>query len=382
MLGYTIEDSIDRLEKRMKKVEESGGGGASSWNQLTGKPFNTVDSDTLSTDSNQLAVKAVPDDKIILSSGFEMPTLSEELTYLENEAISLDQDVEGIYQNLNHYVDQGFLSNNLYNLDIDYIKSINTDGVWTGDTYRVNGLTFIHRTDNSFKVNGTATANTTFYFMRRAGSNRFELNGGLYYLSGCSGGSASTYSMAITQTIAGQSSELVRVFNNTEEFFYSGLAYPYGFFFSVREGVDFGSGKESGIILAPMISYYDTAEYTPYVPSNKELAVRIDSIGNNYLAEETVIGSFLGKPLYRNVIPSNRTTATSANNWNSIADAPPDIDRVTHFEFLRVTGAIGTVTPQYSRVYNGKIDIYATFTLPITTFTDAYIILEYTKSTD
>lgn len=306
MLGYTIEDSIDRLEKRVKKVEESGGGGgASTWNQLTGKPFNTVDSDTLSTDSNQLAVKAVPDDKIILSSGFEMPTLSEELTYLENEAITLDQDVEGIYQLLNYYADNGFLSYNLHYFSMEDIKETNPDATWGSNTAVYRGVTFTFNEDGSIGMEGTATGSINFFFLRRTGSNKLNIPAGNYFLSGCDDGSTTTYRLGITKTVGGSSIVVATQTDSPVEFNYTNEEAPYGYFIGVS------SGATVNTVIRPMIRPVSitSSEYVPYAPSNIDIAKRTNSSSIKYSEQEEIIGTWTdGKPVYRKVINLTSTT--------------------------------------------------------------------------
>ena len=76
------------------------------------------------------------------------------------------------------------------------IKSLNTSGTWSGDSYTLNGVTFACKSQDgyltSFTVNGTASANT--YFIIADENTWTVLPAGAYTISGCpSGGSDTTY---------------------------------------------------------------------------------------------------------------------------------------------------------------------------------------------
>lgn len=103
---------------------------------------------------------------------------------------------------------------------------------------------------------------------------------------------------------------------------------------------------------------------------------------NIYSEEETRIGTYLDKPLYRKICKVTRTTSTTASAWNVVASAPSNVERVIHIEFLRVNDALGTIISQYSRVYDGNIELYNTFAIGASAMTNAHIVIEYTKTTD
>lgn len=104
--------------------------------------------------------------------------------------------------------------------------------------------------------------------------------------------------------------------------------------------------------------------------------------GSDYSEEEICVGTYMGKKRYVKICPVTRTTQTTANSWNAVASAPSDIERVIHIEFLRVNDALGTIVSQYSRIYNGNIELYNTFTIGATAMVNAHIVIEYTKTTD
>lgn len=94
MKGYTIENSIDLLEKDVKSLKEGGGGGggASTWNQLQGKPFNTLGEEVYNLDG-ALTVNTISADKI------ELPDSS------EHSWDYLSQAIEALAEDVNHFSD-------------------------------------------------------------------------------------------------------------------------------------------------------------------------------------------------------------------------------------------------------------------------------------
>ena len=92
---------------------------------------------------------------------------------------------------------------NLLPVDIVHIKEKNTSGTWSGNTYTQNGVTFTVETDNEgnvidIKVNGTASATTTFYILSNMQSFFNAILGKTVILNGApAGGSASTWRMQL-----------------------------------------------------------------------------------------------------------------------------------------------------------------------------------------
>lgn len=130
----------------------------------------------------------------------------------------------------------------------------------TAVTKTENGLTFTVYADGSVKVNGTASANTSFFV-----STGFSLNSGTYTLSGCpQGGSSSTY--RIRAELAASP--------------YSGLANDYGSGSSltvtnaaIRVYIQIISGYVANeLVFRPMIRKSGDSSYAPYAKSNIELS--------------------------------------------------------------------------------------------------------------
>lgn len=107
MKGYTIENSIDLLEKDVKALKEGGGGGggASTWNQLQGKPFNTLGDELYNLD-DALTVNTISADKIALPESTEhswdylsqaIEALAEDVNHFSDDIAELETKVGEIY---------------------------------------------------------------------------------------------------------------------------------------------------------------------------------------------------------------------------------------------------------------------------------------------
>jgi hypothetical protein len=83
---------------------------------------------------------------------------------------------------------------------LEDIKANNTGGVWNGDSYTQNGVTFTLVKNAlgeiiNVTVNGTATTNTYFYINRNL--QNIIANDGSMKFGGCSNGSATTYAIQL-----------------------------------------------------------------------------------------------------------------------------------------------------------------------------------------
>lgn len=93
MKGYTIEKSIDLLEKDVQALKQGGGGGgASSWSQLQNKPFNTLGEEFYNLDG-ALTLDTVSADKV---------ALPESTQYTWDY---LPQAIEALAEDSNHFSD-------------------------------------------------------------------------------------------------------------------------------------------------------------------------------------------------------------------------------------------------------------------------------------
>ena len=135
----------------------------------------------------------------VITDGYSAPVKSLELT------------LEPI-QNLHGYDKPwaGGAGKNKSPLILANIKTANTDGTWSGNTYTLNDVTFTVNTDsdgnvNGITVNGTASA-TTQMLLYNVPS--YFVVGTQYVLSGCfAGGSAETYKHDILRSDAALATE-------------------------------------------------------------------------------------------------------------------------------------------------------------------------------
>lgn len=85
--------------------------------------------------------------------------------------------------------------------DLDMIKAQNTGGIWTGNVYEFRGVTYTVNSDFTVSANGTATGGNANLILSPQGG--FSIEQGDWILSGCpSGGSSSTYNIAIAGTVS------------------------------------------------------------------------------------------------------------------------------------------------------------------------------------
>lgn len=109
MKGYTIENSIDLLEKDVKALKEGGGGGggASTWNQLQGKPFNALGEELYNLDGD-LTVNTISADKIALpeSSEHSWDYLSQAIEALAEDVNHFSDDIAELGDKFNYSTDE------------------------------------------------------------------------------------------------------------------------------------------------------------------------------------------------------------------------------------------------------------------------------------
>ena len=161
-------------------------------------------------------------------------------------------------------------AHNLLKLDLEEIKSLNTDGTWSGNAYTLNGVTFTVNSDYTISTSGTASANTTFYLHRYSTWTKLPLK----FLSGCpSGGGMDKYILRLVR--GGAFSK-----NDTGEgvlLDQDDIASPVDVTIVVLSG-----NNMSGLTFEPMIRLATDSNptYQPYAMTNKELT---DSLNKEVL---------------------------------------------------------------------------------------------------
>lgn len=142
---------------------------------------------------------------------------------------------------------------------LESLKTDNTNGTWSGNTYSFHNVSFKINTDEKGNVigietSGTANANTTFYVMKD--SNGSEFNG--MTLNGCTNGSPNTYYIAF-----GENSSPYREFIDTGSGVdISGLDEKVGWRFYIF----IANGKSANTTFYPMLRVSTDTDptYEPY----------------------------------------------------------------------------------------------------------------------
>lgn len=149
---------------------------------------------------------------------------------------------------------------NLNPFNIDTVKTLNTVGTWTDNSYVLNGITFVFNDDGSVAVSGTASALCSINI-----TGSYDLNGS-YIISGCpSGGATSTYSLRVYD---GNSTNIADDTGSGVTFEASNLAGCH-----TNVIVRSGAVIATAITFKPMIRLADDTDdtYRPYAKTNKEL---------------------------------------------------------------------------------------------------------------
>lgn len=145
-------------------------------------------------------------------------------------------------------------------------------------------------------------------------------------------------------------------------------------FYSSDQTADVNAGYSN---ILNSIQIEEGSQATPYMPYQN-----LDGM-ETYSTEEQVIGTWLGKPLYRKVA---HYTSTISVGWNGVAFNTLGLSNIS---YLRVVSALGKsgdtyeeLTSHENRVLinkgNNTLSLYSTDTA----FSEVIFILEYTKTTD
>mgnify|MGYP001467781372 CR=1 FL=1 len=144
------------------------------------------------------------------------------------------------------------------------------------ENYTTNGITFTKNNDGSIVANGTATANTKYYFVSEGGT-RENIKAGTYRITGCpSGGSTSSYRLVIGITRVEEKYDDGNGINITVS---SDNTYYFAIFVH-------GGQTVSNLVFKPMIAS-GTAD-RPYEPSTGG----IPSPSPDYPQEITNVGGY------------------------------------------------------------------------------------------
>ena len=180
----------------------------------------------------------------------------------------------------------------------------------TASSETINGITFTVNADGTVVANGTATANTTFFL---AALNTYDLPVGKYILSGCTGGSATTYDLRFWQA----GSTKVNYDEGTEITVGSG---DWNYAILIRSGQ-----TVSNLVFKPMIctkAEWDISqEYVPYALPNPKLtaaAIEVIDNGPKNLLNHTAYTRTVNKVTYTVNADRSIQISSAGNNTQSL----------------------------------------------------------------
>lgn len=149
---------------------------------------------------------------------------------------------------------------NLLRYDLAYLKSKNTTGTWNNNVYTSNGLTITINDDLSIKINGTSTAQETFFINQE----KMYLPTGTYYLSGSINGSNTTYDIRTYNYNSGGISS--QCFTGAKETAFVNNNQNFNVSIVVRNGQTLNN-----VLFYPMLSTTNDTTYEPYIGNNYEI---------------------------------------------------------------------------------------------------------------
>jgi len=213
----------------------------------------------------------------------------------------------------------GGAGKNLLPMTVDGIKALNTSGVWSGNTYTINGGTFQIVTDNdgnvtSVKANGTFTATSVFIFIN---SNDMTTNfakailGQTIVLNGCPARTGNPYVLMFntwgtTSVIYDNGTDLAQ------------LSVP-STINGYRCDIQMYAGTISNVTFHPMIRTSGDASFAPYsniCPISGRDSVVVDDTGKNLLECKCATFTSYGVTFTNNGDGSFKLNGISTGNFS------------------------------------------------------------------
>lgn len=172
---YTIEwKNISRAEVDLSHYKKIWGGSTAAWEQLTDAEKEEYDYEFFDDDQSEYSLEIVDN----VTEGIMNPVTSNAVA---GEVSNLDDEISDM---VNYYGAKNILYNPYY----------------SADGLESNGITYTVNSDGSVTANGTATANSTFYFFHNSkGSTCQFINGCIF--SKLTDGSDNTFFMSINATL-------------------------------------------------------------------------------------------------------------------------------------------------------------------------------------
>lgn len=293
-----IRQRLEILYQMVEELETGGGGepGTTNYNDLSNKP--SINGHTLigAKTSSDLGLQPTISDLETIRSGAALGATAVQPATM-NAALADKQDTltfdtiptngssnpitsGGVYTSLTTKVDKvngkGLSTNDFTDEDKEQI-SANKAGIGAvanrgsknllkiaATTQTVNGITFTVNADDTITINGTATAAATLTLVTASQINSF-LPLGTYKLSGCTGGSTTTYDLRFFHP--GDNSTVLN-HNGDTQFTRDAIKTDSNISILVRSGQ-----VMDNVVIKPMIrdAAIEDNTYVPYAPTNREL---------------------------------------------------------------------------------------------------------------
>lgn len=189
--------------------------------------------------------------------------------------------VGDVNSSLNYLANTGV--KNILPMSLAGIKAANTSGVWNGNVYTLDTMTFTVNTDSdgnvtSIKANGSTPSAAAVFLVYSASENATKFNN--KKLNGSSGGSNSSYGIRISDVT------VQTVYNFTGDTTITGLTNTG----SVKVGIWIAANQSvSDKLFYPMIrdASISDSSYQPYAQSNAALTEKVTS---KNLSSDVTIG--------------------------------------------------------------------------------------------
>lgn len=219
----------------------------------------------------------------------------------DNNLTTTDKTVVGaineVRSGLTNYENQNNINlevpnrKNILPMVVSNFKSINTSGTWSGNSYTINGVTYIINTDASGNITSISAYGSR---TESSATTRLILANNLVtadyvgkLLSGCPNIGGENYGELFAQAVGGSYSVLADDFGDTTGVSISASSYPMRVCISV--GTSFNVAESNAVAFYPMIrpATITDATFAPYIPSVES---RIEAVEANQMIKtsETV----------------------------------------------------------------------------------------------
>lgn len=212
---------------------------------------------------------------------------------------------------------------------IDYIKSVNTNGTWSENTFVKNGITWTINNDGTISATGTASSDS-FLYLSAQSNIAFSLESGDYIITGCPNeGSTSKYRVEYAFFASGESNIYSRDTGEPVQ-----VTLPQEREAQVICYISNGYAISEPLVFKPMIRLASIEDdtYVPYIPDNVELDSKKADVSSlatvatsgsyNDLSNKPTIPSATEVVFATGSFVSSTSDATTITATNSSIDLP------------------------------------------------------------